>query len=61
MNEYAMYKGDKLLYIGTSEELAKNHGVKRDTIYHFATPSYRKRRKNPENALTVIRLDGGDE
>ena len=45
MKEYALYKGDELLAIGTISEIAEKMGVKRDTISFYKTPAYRKRLK----------------
>ncbi|SDX37105.1 Uncharacterised protein [Listeria ivanovii subsp. londoniensis] len=55
MAEYAIYKGDELLIIGTLNELATFKNVKRETILFYATPSYRKR--TTEKGLRVIKLD----
>ncbi|MBC2258878.1 hypothetical protein [Listeria booriae] len=41
--EYALYRGNTLLQIGTADELAAFKQVKRKTILFYATPSYRKR------------------
>ena len=41
--EYALYKGDKFIDLGTKKKLAKLLGVKISTITFYATPSYRKR------------------
>lgn len=43
MFEYAIYKGDDLLIIGTREECAKELDVKPETISFYCTPSYKKR------------------
>lgn len=55
VTEYAIYKGDDLLKIGTLDELAEFRKVKRETIFFYATPSYRKR--TSEKGLRVIKLD----
>ncbi|WP_223200434.1 hypothetical protein, partial [Listeria monocytogenes] len=55
MTEYALYKGDDLLKIGTLDELAEFRKVKRETIFFYATPSYRKR--TSDKGLRVIKLD----
>ncbi|HEL8941512.1 TPA: hypothetical protein U0G25_002771 [Listeria monocytogenes] len=55
MTEYALYKGDELLLIGTLTELAEFKNVKRETILFYATPAYR--RKTTEKALRVLKLD----
>ena len=41
--EYALYKGDKLLAMGTKKEIAKQLGVKQSTIGFYSHPSYAKR------------------
>lgn len=55
MTEYALYKADELLIIGTLTELAEFRKVKRETIFFYATPTYRKR--TTEKGLRVIRVD----
>lgn len=41
--EYAIYKGDKFIDIGTAKELAEKCNVKPATIEFYATPSHLKR------------------
>ena len=41
--EYALYKGDKLLAMGTKKEIAKQLGVKPSTIGFYSHPSYANR------------------
>lgn len=41
--EYALYKGEELLGIGTKKELAEKLGVSVSTIYYYHTPTYAKR------------------
>ncbi|EJU2984415.1 hypothetical protein N4061_001383 [Listeria monocytogenes] len=55
MTEYALYKADEVLIIGTVDELAEFRKVKRETIFFYATPSYRKR--TSEKGLRVVKLD----
>lgn len=55
VTEYALYKCEELLKIGTVDELAEFRKVKRETILFYATPSYRKR--TSEKGLRVIKLD----
>ncbi|HSH24199.1 MAG TPA: hypothetical protein VLA13_01475 [Massilibacterium sp.] len=57
MNEYAVYKGDKFVTIGTVEELSKELGVKQETVRFYATPSYRKRKKENGNHIIVIKIE----
>ena len=46
MKEYAVYKGDELLGIGTIEELAKKFNVRPRTVKDWSCPSYCKRGGN---------------
>ncbi len=55
VTEYAINKGDDLLKIGTLDELAEFRKVKRETIFFYATPTYRKR--TTEKGIRVIKLD----
>lgn len=61
--EYAMYKGENLLGIGTRDELAKLHGVKKKTIHYYTTQAYRNKvsnRKNAKNYITVEKMEDED-
>src|SRR5699024_2127835 len=42
---YAIYQNDETI-IGTASELAKSLGVKKTTIFNYATPSRKKKAKN---------------
>lgn len=55
LKEYAAYKGDRFIGIGTLQELATIMGVKKQTVYFYTTPSSRKR--NTENGIVVFTLD----
>ncbi|MBC1525880.1 hypothetical protein HB884_16890 [Listeria booriae] len=57
--EYALYRGDDLLKIGTADELAEFKQVKRKTILFYATPAYRKR--TSDKSLRTIRLEEEEE
>lgn len=54
--EYALYKGEELLLIGTIKEIAKSRGVKEDTIRYYGTPTYKNRGKT-DNRLTLVKLE----
>lgn len=41
--EYAVYKGDELLEIGTRKELAKKFNVTVDTVQFWGTPANKRR------------------
>lgn len=42
-NEYAIYKGDNMIFMGTTTECAEHFGVKKNTIYYWSYPSHHKR------------------
>ncbi|SBO18628.1 hypothetical protein [Carnobacterium divergens] len=56
--EYAVYKGDELLGIGTAKELAEILKVKVETIKFYSTASYQKRiKKENHNRLISVKLE----
>lgn len=57
--EYALYKGDELLAIGTKKELADKFNVKEATITYYMTPAHLKRNSKSHigNYKVVITLD----
>lgn len=61
MGDYALYKGDELLSIGTVEEIAKRMGIKKKTIAHYKTPTYLRkiasRKSGGENAMVLVGID----
>lgn len=54
IKEYALYKGDELIAIGTKIQLANKLGVKLRTIEFYLTPTHKKRNKG--NAKTLIEV-----
>ena len=44
MKEYALYKGEECLAIGTRKDLAKQFNVKLKTIDFYKSPAYLKRK-----------------
>ena len=53
--QYALYKGDKFITVGTKKEVAEYWGVKPTTISYYTTPAYKKRRY--ENGLLAIKVE----
>lgn len=45
-SQYALYKGEKLVEVGTKKELAELLKVRVETITFYTTPTHRKRCKN---------------
>lgn len=54
--EYALYKGDQFIMIGTAEELAKAENVKPKTISFWNSPAYKRRIKDYTKAKLTIKL-----
>lgn len=56
MNEYALYKGDRLLGVGTIKELAKQLDIKRTTLRFYMSPAY-ARRCSEKNGRRLVKLE----
>ncbi len=41
--EYALYKGDEIIAVGTKTQIAEKLGIKRESVRFYGTPSYIKR------------------
>lgn len=62
--DYALYKGDKLISIGTMHEIAKELGVQERSIYYLTTDAYKRKlakSKNSKNHRVLIPIDDEDE
>lgn len=57
MKEYALYKGDEILQIGTIQEIAKEQKVKEKTVEFYKTKSYEKRIQNRKNKNARILIE----
>lgn len=60
MKEYAVYKGEELIAIGTAKECANELNVTLDYIQWMTTPTAKRRlekRKNPSKCITAVVLD----
>lgn len=53
--EYALYQGDEFIMIGTRTEIAKELGVREDTVRFYASETYKKRTNG--NGLVVVECD----
>jgi hypothetical protein len=58
INEYAVYKGDKFITVGTAKEIAEELNVKQKTVYVWACP-YHHRRAGL-NTKIAIKMDEGE-
>lgn len=57
MVEYAVYKGDEILGIGTVSELAKQFNVKKETVRFWTSLANKKRNEKCGNRKIAIRLE----
>lgn len=56
MPQYALYKREECLAIGTLIQIAYKMGVKYRTIKFYLTPTYKKRIKGSKNRRELVRL-----
>lgn len=61
MKEYAVYKGDELLGIGTAKELAEKLNVQPQTIRFWSYPSYHERGTGDRGGRKIAILLEDDE
>ena len=60
MKEYAVYKGDRFITMGTDQECAEHLGVKPETIRWYTSPAYQRRlqkRKASDNVRQVSKME----
>lgn len=60
MTDFAVYRGEELLIVGTAAECAEFLKVKPDTVKYYATPTWAKRyetRKKPDKCLIAVKLN----
>ena len=55
--EYALYKGDRFIDLGTRKYLSELLNVTEQTIYFYATPTYKKRGGENNNRYVVIEIE----
>lgn len=56
MKEYALYKGDQIIAVGTANQIAEEIGVKPETVYYYKSPSY-QRRVSGKNGRVLVDID----
>jgi len=64
-SEFAVYKGDELICIGTAKECADHLGIKVSSFFSYMTPSRMKqigeRKKGKRNRMEIVRLDDEED
>lgn len=61
MDDYALYRGDRFVDIGSLNKLAMVAGVSVSTIRFYMSPCHRKRARGSSIAWIVIRIDQGSD
>lgn len=56
IKEYALYKNEECLAIGTIKEIAEQMKVNYKTIYFYTMPIYKRRCKNKKNRRKLIKI-----
>ena len=61
--DFAVYKNDEIVVMGTAQECAKELGVTEDYIHWMTTPSAQKRiaERNTKRVTTAVKLDLDDD
>lgn len=54
MKEYALYKGDEFIALGTIREIAKQLNIKENTVRRYGSPSQVEKNKS---GIILITLD----
>lgn len=57
--EYALYKGEELLCIGTIKEIAEKFNVQQSTIRYYLTNAYKRKlaKREAKNVRELVELD----
>ena len=57
--QYAMYKGEECLAIGTRQEICQEMNIKEQTFRYYRSTAYRERleKRKERNARRIIRLE----
>lgn len=52
--QYAVYKGDDFIFMGTLEEVAERLGVSTKSVKWMATPTAKKRADKPGSTKMIV-------
>ena len=59
--EYALYKGDNFLDIGTIKDLSERYNISVKTLRWYSTPCYKNKIKNKNNIKSYVVVKIEDE
>lgn len=54
MKEYALYKGDDIIAVGTVKEIAQEVDVKPSTLHFYKSPAYQKRGTGVNRKVLIL-------
>lgn len=59
MKEYALYKGEEILSIGTIYQISMDLGIKIKTVQYYGTNAYKRKlkKRKVKNARELVELD----
>lgn len=52
--QFAVYKGDDFIFLGTLEEVAEKLGVSKGTVRWMSTPAAHKRAEKPGSTKMIV-------
>ena len=55
VKEYALYKGEEIIAMGTKREIAERLGISVHSVDHYGTPAY-ARRTSEERGRRLVEL-----
>lgn len=55
--DYALYRGDDLLMVGTVDEIARYLDIAKKSVYFLSYPSYHKRCEGSERRAYVVAIE----
>lgn len=56
--EWALYKGEDLLSMGTVKEIAEDMNIQERSVHFYKTPTYKKRDKGNRRVLVSLEEEG---
>lgn len=57
MTDYAIYKGDDILFVGTIKECAEYLGIEEKLAKHYTYASYQKRIPKDSKKIILVKVE----
>ena len=55
--EYALYRGDEFIDVGTIQEIAQRQNVTPQTIHYYKSPAYKRKFKDDKNRKVLVKIE----